>query len=260
MLRSLQESINPPVQLDFLATKYGTVTVVRDDLLKGGTKQRAAVPYLNDLLKNGIKEIVYASPFSGYAQVALAEACKIVGINCTIFACSENGAISKFSQLAKNSGAFVVLSDSLEEAEKQSVLYDVKNKFKIPLGFNDPFYKNHLRESLAEQWKLICQKLGYTPSALWVPVGSGTLAETFRSVVPLFTKLICVDVRVLPTTDERILKIKELANSAYLSAPELFQDSSFLVPPIPSNRYYDAKLWQFVSTRASSLDVWWNVA
>ena len=60
------------IQLEQLQTNNGHVIVVRDDLLDGGTKQRAAVPFLMYFLQNGCKEFTYASPFSGFAQIGRA--------------------------------------------------------------------------------------------------------------------------------------------------------------------------------------------
>jgi hypothetical protein len=50
-----------------------TVNVVRDDLLLGGTKQRALVKLIESNL--GFNEFVYAGPSSGFAQVALTISC-----------------------------------------------------------------------------------------------------------------------------------------------------------------------------------------
>ncbi|HVK60991.1 MAG TPA: hypothetical protein VM432_05555 [Bdellovibrionales bacterium] len=65
----LQEATQE-IQIDALNIRGSRLHVVRDDLLKAGTKQRAAIPYLLDLRKDGFEEFVYASPFSGFAQIA----------------------------------------------------------------------------------------------------------------------------------------------------------------------------------------------
>ena len=54
--------------------------IVRDDLLPGGTKRRVA-----GVLLKGAEEFVYASPAYGYAQIALAYACKDADKRATIF-------------------------------------------------------------------------------------------------------------------------------------------------------------------------------
>jgi len=251
---------NPPVKVTYLHTDNGQIAVVRDDLLKGGTKQRAAIPFLKTLIAHGKKEFVYASPFSGYAQIALAVSCEAVGAKCTIFAEREGDRISHFSSLIQDT-ATIQLCASLSEAEEAARCY-VKNKskaYKIPLGFNDCVYREKLKQELSRQWEGLCSNLGYIPRRLWVPVGSGTLASIFQTIIN-DTELHCVDIGVLPQCDDRISKVKQLQKVRYMRTQQPFNEAAVHLPPIPSNVFYDAKLWQFVKANAQPFDVWWNVA
>src|ERR1700677_1542679 len=63
-----------------IVRKHGKVLVIRDDYLEGGTKRRV----IPQLLVGG-KEFVYASPAQGYAQLALAYACRDYGYRATVF-------------------------------------------------------------------------------------------------------------------------------------------------------------------------------
>lgn len=252
---------SPLVQFSRIATKNGKVIVVRDDLLPGGTKQRAAIPFLKNHLRAGVQEFVYASPFSGYAQVALAYSCNVVGANCTLFAESYEGGISDFTNTVSHL-ANVRLAANLSQAEAEADQYVQSNPqcLKIPLGFNHPLFNEILQVELSFQWEYLCKSLGFVPKTLWVPVGSGTLATVFSKIISQDTTLQLVDVRVLPDEDDRIKQIINLRNSKYNKALEEFRHPVKRTPPIPSNKYYDAKLWQFVSSQAGSQDVWWNVA
>ena len=58
------------------------VAVVRDDLVDGGTKLRGALAYVQHF---DAQHFVYASPREGAAQVAIAQACRMIGKQCTIF-------------------------------------------------------------------------------------------------------------------------------------------------------------------------------
>lgn len=256
----MQVQCSPSIKTSCLTVENGKVIVVRDDLLRGGTKQRAAVPFLRTHQQAGITEFVYASPFSGYAQVALAYSCDFLGASCTLFAEHHNGRMSEFTQSVANFAA-VNLSDSLTEAERAAEKYvqETVGCLKIPLGFNDDLFKHFLRMELTQQWNLLCSELGFTPRRLWLPIGSGTLASIFSTIVT-DTELKLVDVQVLPGNDARIVAVKELANSQYIKTLEPFHQPAQVLPPIPSNRYYDAKLWQFLSIHAENNDVWWNVA
>lgn len=249
---------SPSIELSYVKTKFGEVAVVRDDLLEGGTKQRAAVPFVCHMMDRGLDEFIYASPFSGYAQIALAVACRVMGAKCVIYAEQCDG-MSTFSRLASDKGAKVVLCDSLDEAQRRAKEYaQAARRFNIPLGFNDPIYKDFLRKELKHQWDVLSSL--QATSRLWLPVGSGTLADTFRSFLPTSVKLCCVDVRVLSASDHRIKRVRNLQNTVYWASPESFSQAAVNNPPLPSNCYYDAKLWQFVYEHAFNGDVWWNVA
>ena len=59
---------------EIVIEKHENIWVVRDDLLPGGTKRRFLYRYLQS--QSHVREWVYASPRVGYAQVALAYACR----------------------------------------------------------------------------------------------------------------------------------------------------------------------------------------
>src|SRR5262245_53983294 len=90
--------MSPPV-----LQEHGSVLVLRDDLLPGGTKRRVA----SLLLAHG-EEFVYASPACGYAQVALAYACTDMGKQATIFT-AQRSVLHPRTQEARQQGAKVVL-------------------------------------------------------------------------------------------------------------------------------------------------------
>lgn len=252
---------SPFVEISCVETINGKVTVVRDDYLQGGTKQRAAVPFLQSYLKAGIYEFVYASPFSGYAQVALAYSCEAVGANCTLFAEKHKGGISEFTNIVSHI-ANIKLAENLIQAEFEAGLYAENRSqcLKIPLGFNHPLFAELLQKELKIQWDYLCESLGFIPKKLWLPIGSGTLATAFSKIISDETSLHVIDVQVLSSEDQRIKKIIGMSNSKYDKALELFHSPAQYAPPIPSNKYYDAKVWQFVAKHAGPQDVWWNVA
>lgn len=260
--------MSPEIQLSHIQTDHGKIAVVRDDFLEGGTKQRGIIPFIQHMQKGcGIKEFVYASPPSGFAQVALSVSCKSLNVDCTIFREKPDARVEfdvGFKGLwysGKFGGHRIYFAKTLNDAERAAGEY-VKDKpfvYKIPLGFNEPFYKKCLKNELEIQWKILCNKLGYIPNRLWLPVGSGTLANVFSSIATE-TQLMCVDVRVLPKNDARIQNIRQLPNVEYITAVESFAQPAEQEPPIPSNTFYDAKLWRFINRAANPMDVWWNVA
>ncbi|MGQ0508283.1 MAG: hypothetical protein ACT4TC_23540 [Myxococcaceae bacterium] len=257
---------SPPVVIDAVRAGDRRVFVVRDDLLEGGTKQRAAIPFLREAVAAGYREFVYASPFAGFAQVALAASCRALAVPCTLFAEGDPGrtgpiAAHGLTQLAASFGARIQLSRTLSEAEAAAATHVTgqQTRMKVPLGFDTPGFTRHLRLALALQWEWLAAQVPIHPRRLWLPVGSGTLASVFREVVPREVLLQCVDVHVLPSADPRLQRIRQLDRTRHYSAPESFGEAVRSQPPVPSNHFYDGKLWQFLVRMAEDGDIWWNV-
>ena len=262
------DSFSPLVELTALAIPDGHVHVVRDDLLAGGSKQRAAVPYLQELLAEGHREIVYASPFAGFAQVALASSTRHLGLSCTLF-CEEDrsrpGAVGvphPFSRLAESMGARIIVVPTLEEAELLAQAYAraPRGSVKVPLGLDAPVFRKYLKLEIARQWHVVLERLGAAPRTLWLPVGSATLATAFRDMVPPETGMRCVDVRVLDPRDVRLVQLAGRSGVRLHATAETFPQLASAPPPLPSNAHYDAKLWSFILAEGRDGDVWWNVA
>lgn len=259
------ENLSPKIQVSTVLTKNNRshLHVVREDLLPGGTKQRAILPLLKELAFDGFEEFVYSSPFCGFAQVALAFGAQQLGLKARIFAETlPNNEYHDLSILAENMGASLAPCQSLMDAEEKANTYAESKKYvcKLPLGFNHPVFLLHYENAIREQFDVLCGILGCSPSVVWLPVGSGTLARLFRKVLPSKVKLICVDVKVLPAKDPRIQEIESFENTQLLRSELKFHDKNLNPPPLPSNPYYDAKLWTFLDQYAEEGDVWWNVA
>jgi hypothetical protein len=260
--------LSPPVEIDPVPFSRGTVHVVRDDLLLGGTKQRAIAPFLTDQAKLGFEEFVYASPPPGFAQVALASTCRQMGFRCTIF-CDDmdvggipTATLHEFSRLAHSFGARIYTVPHLHQAERLAEEYCAERpgRMKLPLGFASENFMQYLKVEIGKQWQRIVSYLGRKPEAMWIPVGSATLGNVFRDVLPEEVTLLGVDIRVLPETDERIVNLGKRKNVKLYRAPELFADPVEIPPKIPSNAFYDAKLWRFIDKEGADGHIWWNVA
>ncbi|MES3037022.1 MAG: hypothetical protein V4736_03870, partial [Bdellovibrionota bacterium] len=248
------KSISPPIVIDRVKAARGIINVVRDDFLEGGTKQRAAIPFLQECMANGYREFIYASPFCGFAQIALAASAKAVGVQCTLFCEADPNTDMKaheFTEIAQSYGARVILAPTLQDAEISAAIY-TKGKVdrnQVPLGFNTPRYKYYLCQELTLQWKRLREIAG-NPKNLWLPVGSGTLAQVFRQIISERTEIHCVDVHVLAKDDSRIQAVQQLVKTQYYCAPEKFIEVAGELPPLASNKFYDAKVWQFIQSHS----------
>jgi len=253
---------SPELIISKLRINNKTIYSVRDDLLIGGTKQRAAVPYIKNLIQKGFQHFIYASPFSGFAQVALAYSCQLLEVECTLF-CeidNERNQIHEFSQLAESYGAKIILCDNLSDANIYSKIYgeQSKNCRLIPLGFNDFEFKKLLADEIALQWKVVDKQ--YDIREIWLPIGSGTLLNVFKEVLGKNVKIHGVNVNVLSNSDKRIASLASDENINYYECEQRFHDPCRRVLPIPSNKYYDAKLFSYLESIASEGAFWWNVA
>lgn len=257
---------SPPIEVSTLTNSRGKkILVTRDDRLPGGTKQRACAPLLQSLMKQGHRRFVYASPFSGFAQVALAYVCSILQVQC-VLVCEKDQRfptekrLHPFSQQAQDYGAEVILVGDLTEAELMASQLNLKDDslYKIPLGFDCEEFTLHLSQELKKAWDIInrCQKI----KTLWLPVGSGTLTRSFLAILPDGIKVKCLNVHVLPETDHRITSLKADKRVDLLQAPMKFHDPALVLPEIPSNLFYDAKIWHLLEQEAQDGDLWWNVA
>lgn len=267
-LEAFQTAPSPqlPLQLDRIhLSPERSIYVVRDDLLPAGTKQRAILPLLRDFQRQGATHMIYASPFAGFAQVALAYGCHSVGLQCTLF-CERDPhqpgvAAHDFTKLAEHWGAKVALTENLAEAEERAdELAESSGGTKIPLGFHCREFQQHFQLAVADALAEIRQELGFLPKRVWLPVGSGTLTNAFHKVALDTTELCCVDVHVLNPKDLRLQALRLLPRVRYFSAEEEFSERAASRPPLPSNIHYDAKLWSFVKNHAQDGDLWWNVA
>lgn len=252
--------LSPPVITTTLRTASGAeVMVARDDYLTGGTKERALWGYLGGLSK---REYVYASPFSGYAQIALAHVSAQMGRSCVIIAETDpaTGQLHEYSRRARAHGASVFPSRNLAEAEEIAgrLASTRRRMIKIPLGFDVPEFRQSMALVLSHEWARINQRLPGGVKRLWIPVGSGTLASSFLSFLPPEIEIKALNVRVLSEEDQRIQRLKDSVDLK--TAGMTFHEPANFLPGIPSNLYYDAKLWEHINVEGRTGDLWWNVA
>ena len=254
---SLPDAVFEPAR-----TPGGQVLVAREDLLAGGTKQRAIQPYLNELIASGYTEFVYASPFCGFAQVALAAAARDAGAKARLFCeAAPGGGLHAFSRLAQSMGARAVICSSLAQATARAEgdAEAADSRYLLPLGFRDPAYEARLRDALARQLALGEARWGRA-RRIWVAIGSGTLIRALSAVSPPDREIIGVDVGVLDPNDARLRSLEDLPNVSVRRARESFHEPAREPPRLPSNAHYDAKLWRLIRAEGRLDDLWWNVA
>lgn len=226
--------ILPPPVLE----EYGGIVVVRDDLLPGGTKQRALPALLTDAA-----EYVYASPACGYAQVALAHACVAVGKQATIFT-AKRAQLHPRTQEAQRVGARIVLVPTgyLSNCQAKARAYaEAAGARYLPFGVDLP--------AMGDALAGVARALPLHPSEVWTVAGSGTLSRALQQAWPAAT-----------FHAVQIGKVPRVGQARLYVATERFEQEAAERPPFPSCSNYDAKAWRFVQRQASPGAVFWNVA
>ena len=225
--------MEPPV-----IERFGSFLVLRDDMIPGGTKRRVI-----DYLLRGATEFVYASPAYGYAQVALALACREAGYKATIFT-AKRGTPHDRTLEAMRAGANVVMIPYgyLSHVQAKARTYAAERGARLlPFGFDTPEF--------GERLTALAKSLPICPAEVWSVAGSGTLTRALQAAWPeaLFR---AVRVGAKVNTGRAI---------AY-DALEPFERNARRPPPFPSCSNFDAKAWAFVAEVASPGALFWNVA
>lgn len=217
---------------------HAGILVVRDDLVPGGSKRRVI-----DRLLVGGDEFVYASPAFGYAQIALAHACRDLGKRHTVFT-AKRAAMHPRTAEAARAGAKVVMVPHgyLSNVQAKARAYcEATGAVLIPFGMDVPAF--------ADAFAAIAKGMGLAPGEVWTVAGSGTLSRALQMAWP--------DARFNAV---RIGGAARTGDAKVWVAPERFEDDARERPPFPSCSNYDAKAWQFLRRHAAPGALFWNVA
>lgn len=225
------------------------VTVVRDDLLKVGSKSRFCDKMIGE--NKQVKEWVYgSSPRVGFGQVSLAWICKTYKKKCTVFIAKGNE-LHKNTALAKHFGAKIVevpmgFLKVTEARAREYVAEDPNNRCLVPFGLADDTVTGSIIK--------VAQSLDVNPQEVWSVAGSGVLNRGLQLAWPN-AKFNMVSVGHKLTTEE-------IGKANCIIHPLKFAQACKKsdLPPFPSVIEYDAKCWQFIPKNSGRRTVFWNVA
>ena len=227
--------------------QYGCVSVVRDDLIPGGTKSRYV-----DALFDDVDEIVYASPAQGGAQTALALAARRLGKQLTLFVAAANNRHPRVV-LSDRLGAVVVevKLGFLSNVQAKARQYTDRQRFlcgrrvrNLEFGLSSA----QMIEVIAEAARKIPR-----PDQLWCAAGSGTLARGLAAAWP--------DVPRYVVQVGHRLTIEEAAGGCIIVYPRRYAYQETREPPFPSDPTYERKAWYAMLDRiGGSSATFWNTA
>jgi hypothetical protein len=223
-----------------ILTEHDGFVVVRDDLLPGGTKRRALHVLLDEH-----DEYVYASPVQGAAQLALAYVCRDAQKQAIIL-CAQRKVLHPFTLDAQRIGAKIleVPMGFLSHVQSKASTYCAQQpnvRKLLPFGLDHP----DVIAAMAD----LARALPVMPTEVWSITSSGVLSRALQLAWPAATFY-----------GVRVGAAPHAGRAHVFIAPEKFDQKAKILPPYPSNIYYDAKLWRFVTQHASPGALVWNVA
>lgn len=222
---------NQPI---FTLEKHGGITVLRDDLIVGGTKRRGLSLLLS---KMPPQKIYYAGTTMGHGALALSQACQDNGMEAEIFICGseDDPMIAKI----RAAGAAVHIRPPMPVATLHAqAISAADGQTVFPPGFDMPAFESALAESL-----LPFDAAPY--SEIWTISVTGTLTSALKRAF-------------LDNTFKTVSVVK--SGKGDFTAPEKYHRPAKTPPPYPSCPYTDAKLWQFAQKHAATGALLWNTA
>lgn len=230
----------------FRLTKIGRITVVREDLLAGGSKTR----FLPFLISDA-QELVFGGPFCGGAPLALAVIGAEEGRRVTLFyaaradlhprqiAARELGARLEF---VRPGYMTVVQKRAQDYAKGAGALF-------LPLGFDLPAAEAPFVGAMAR----LRRQTG-SPDQVWCAAGSGMLARCLARAFPE-SEINAVAVGLASRHEAQAMG----ANVRWHEAGVPFERESRAAAPFPSCPNYDRKAWALCAHQSKGSVLFWNV-
>jgi hypothetical protein len=225
-----------------LVERHGRFSVVRDDLVPGGTKARA----LYALMKGRERErVAYAGDRFGFGPIALAAVAFALGMDALIVF-PDGPAPSSTIDVVSRFPNVKVIVDSCSLNQNQAFdcatrIAEQEGIYLFPIGFDTP-------EFCGELLKVVSSVAA--PEQAWSLAGSGCLSRAMQ--------------RAWPATEVHAVSMgfpHVNAGKAIIHLPvESVIQTAFNPPPYPSAAHYDAKVWAVALELAADGALIWNVA
>ena len=222
----------------------GRWTVLRDDLVPGGTKRRFLPTVLAGI---DCDELVYAGPPEGYAQLALGHVARDLGLKVHYFVAARNDehpTVTRGRQLGVIYHRVRPGYLGVVEARAREFAAESPRRHLLPLGMHTAPFLVAAIDTLGQ----IAGEINETPSEVWIAAGSGLLASVLAVVFPCPIRAVAVG---------RPPKVP--AGVTVYDYPTEFGKPSRRRPPYPSVANFDAKVWDIALDRAQPGALIWNV-
>jgi hypothetical protein len=228
-------------------TASAEITILRDDMLEGGSKLRVVPFAVGDAA-----EVVFGGPFCGGAPHALSVWGRDAGRRVTLFFAKRDKLHAR-QEAARRNGArlefvspgymTVVQKRARDYAERAGALF-------LPLGLD----VEGARSAMIEFASGVRAQLG-TPDQVWCATGSGMLAQVLAAAFP--DAEVCATAVGLPSRHDAQ---RYPSNVRMTEAGVPFDRNVSVAAPFPICGHYEAKAWRRCAAEAKGKVLFWNVA
>ena len=223
------------------------ISVLRDDLLEGGSKSR----FLPFLIDYDADELVFGGPFCGGAPLALSVLGRYTGHKISLFYAKRQDLHRRQIQALKNGATiFQVPHGYMSNVQAKARRYaESRGAQFLPLGFDLP----QAEEPFVNFMLTVRAKIG-SPSEIWCAAGSGMLARCLGKAFP-DSAIKGVAVGLASRHDAQSFP----ANVELLEQPLKFEQECKGVSPFPTCPNYERKAWKICFEQAKPGTLFWNV-
>lgn len=233
----------PPPEIERIGND---ISVVRDDLLPGGSKSRFLPPLIE-----GAREVVFGGPFCGGAPLALSVVGREMGIRVTLFYAARKH-LHRRQIMALRNGAqiYPVRPGYMTNVQAKARAYcEMTGALFLPLGFDRP----EAAEPFIEVMLGVRKRIG-SPSQVWAATGSGMLARCLGEAFPE-SEVLGVAVGLKSRHERQAFP----ENVRIIEAPYRFEQECKAAAPFPSCPNYDRKAWEIMAAQGKGSRLFWNV-
>jgi len=226
--------------------RHQGITVVRDDLIEGGSKLRFL-----PLITRGAAEIVFGGPFCGGAPLALSVLGKYSGQKITLFYAAR-AALHQRQQTALQNGATIyqVRPGYMTNVQAKARAYAAqKGALFLPLGFDRP----EAEDPFVACMRGVRKRQG-SPDQIWCATGSGMLTRCLAVAFP-DSQIVGVAVGLKSRHGAQAFP----PNVRLIDHPLEFAKEVRFKAGFPSCPNYDRKAWQLCTREARGNAMFWNV-
>jgi hypothetical protein len=236
---------------DFNLKKVNGFNVIDESLsCEVGYKARSGEFFIQQLVSQGVTEIVYVQPRRGYAGISLAFLCSKYGLNLTLVMpaskevsdhqalCIELGAKPLFARIA-----------AMPNANSLAKSYSKKTgAYYVPLGLNHPLVIAGGVRSFYDYFEH-----REKPGTMWSVVSTGVLTRTMQIALP--------DTNFKAVAVARNIQQGELGKADFYSYHKPFNTKSDLIPDdFNCEDSYDSKGWDYLNRYGKKDDWFFSVA